>query len=62
MTVVADASIALARLFERVKPEEATAHDVTYLDLALRTGAALATFDVAFAEAMRYAGGTLFDS
>ncbi|TAL56928.1 type II toxin-antitoxin system VapC family toxin [Pandoraea sp.] len=37
-----------------------TAYDATYLDLALRTGAILATFDVALADAMRRAGGIVF--
>ena len=36
-----------------------TAHDATYLDLALRNGAALATFDGALASAMRNAGGVV---
>ena len=37
-----------------------TAYDATYLDLALRSGAALATFDGQLAGAMRAAGGTIF--
>ena len=37
-----------------------TSYDATYLDLALRTGAVLATFDVKLAEAMQRAGGELF--
>ncbi|MDR3383001.1 type II toxin-antitoxin system VapC family toxin [Cupriavidus basilensis] len=37
-----------------------TAYDATYLDLALRNGAALATFDGALASAMRNAGGVVF--
>lgn len=37
-----------------------TAYDATYLDLALRTGATLATFDKKLAEAMRRAGGAVF--
>lgn len=37
-----------------------TAYDATYLDLALRNGAVLATFDNALARAMRNAGGTVF--
>ncbi|WP_020202955.1 MULTISPECIES: type II toxin-antitoxin system VapC family toxin [Cupriavidus] len=37
-----------------------TAYDASYLDLALRSGAALATFDVALADAMRRAGGIVF--
>jgi predicted nucleic acid-binding protein len=37
-----------------------TAYDATYLDLALRRNAVLATFDSQLAEAMRQAGGTVF--
>jgi predicted nucleic acid-binding protein len=37
-----------------------TAYDATYLELALRTGAALATFDEKLAEAMRKAGGRVY--
>lgn len=37
-----------------------TAYDKTYLELALRTGSVLATFDGALANAMRNAGGSLF--
>lgn len=37
-----------------------SAYDANYLDLALRTGSSLATFDRPLATAMRHAGGTLF--
>jgi predicted nucleic acid-binding protein len=37
-----------------------TAYDATYLDLALRKNAVLATFDGKLAEAMRRAGGKVF--
>lgn len=37
-----------------------TAYDATYLDLALRIDAVLATFDNNLADAMRRAGGTVF--
>jgi predicted nucleic acid-binding protein len=37
-----------------------SAYDATYLDLALRTNAMLATFDMKLADAMRRAGGSLF--
>lgn len=37
-----------------------TAYDATYLELALRRGAALATFDMKLANAMRAAGGLVF--
>lgn len=49
-----DAVIALAR------EHGLTAYDATYLDLSLRTGAVLATFDNKLADAMRRAGGTVF--
>lgn len=38
-----------------------TAYDATYLDLALRTDAVLATFDGKLLAAMRRAGGKVFD-
>ena len=37
-----------------------TAYDATYLELALRINAVLATFDKALADAMRHAGGSIF--
>lgn len=37
-----------------------SAYDATYLDLALRTESALATFDQKLAAAMRAAGGVVF--
>jgi predicted nucleic acid-binding protein len=37
-----------------------TAYDASYLELALRTGAILATFDHKLAEAARKAGGRVF--
>lgn len=37
-----------------------TAYDATYLELALRTGLSLATFDQKHAEATRRAGGIIF--
>lgn len=37
-----------------------TAYDSAYLELALRTGRTLATFDQKLAEAMRKAGGQVF--
>ena len=37
-----------------------TAYDATYLELALRSGASLATFDIDLAKAMRQAGGRVF--
>jgi predicted nucleic acid-binding protein len=38
-----------------------SAYDATYLDLALRQGAVLATFDRRLAEAMTSTGGQLFE-
>lgn len=49
-----DAVIALAR------EHGLTAYDASYLDLALRTGSVLATFDSQLAGAMRRAGGDVF--
>jgi predicted nucleic acid-binding protein len=37
-----------------------TAYDATYLELVLRTGRALATFDRQLADAVRLAGGRVF--
>jgi predicted nucleic acid-binding protein len=37
-----------------------TTYDATYLDLALRNNATLATFDMPLANAMRSAGGAVF--
>jgi predicted nucleic acid-binding protein len=37
-----------------------SAYDATYLELALREGAELATFDGKLADAMRSAGGSVF--
>ncbi len=37
-----------------------SAYDAFYLDLALRTNARMATFDVRLADAMRRAGGGVF--
>lgn len=50
-----DSVMALAR------EHQLTAYDATYLDLALRTNAVLATFDTQLASAMRAAGGTVFE-
>jgi predicted nucleic acid-binding protein len=50
-----DSVMALAREYEL------TAYDATYLDLALRADAILATFDVKLAKAMRRAGGKVFE-
>jgi predicted nucleic acid-binding protein len=42
------------------REHELTAYDATYLDLALRTNATLATFDMKLAKAMHQAGGEIF--
>lgn len=39
---------------------ELTTYDATYLDLALRNNAILATFDIKLANAMRRAGGVVY--
>ena len=49
-----DAVMALAR------EHKLTAYDATYLELALRIGGVLATFDRALVDAMRCAGGSVF--
>lgn len=49
-----DQVMALARQYEL------TGYDATYLELALREGATLATFDNRLATAMRRTGGALF--
>lgn len=49
-----DQVMALAR------EHQLTAYDATYLELALREGATLATFDGKLASAMQRAGGILF--
>jgi len=46
--------LSLARLWNL------TAYDATYLELSLRTGLALATFDAQLAKALRKAGGRVF--
>jgi predicted nucleic acid-binding protein len=50
-----DLIMALAR------EHELTAYDATYLELALRTDATLATFDAKLANAMQNAGGLIFN-
>jgi predicted nucleic acid-binding protein len=42
------------------REHELTAYDATYLDLALRTNAVLATFDNKLSKAMQNAGGKIF--
>ena len=39
-----------------------TAYDATYLELAMRTGSTLATFDAKLASAMQRAGGKTYES
>ena len=51
-----DLVMALAR------EHQLTVYDAVYLELALRTNSALATFDIQLAKAMRFAGGIVFDS
>lgn len=44
-----------------VRQYKLTAYDATYLELALRTDAVLATFDIQLADSMRTAGGEVFE-
>ena len=44
------------------RQHQLTAYDATYLELALRKGATLATFDTRLARAMTSAGGALYGS
>jgi predicted nucleic acid-binding protein len=57
-----DVLVAIRRDFVMALAREhaLTAYDATYLELALRLGAPLATFDGKLAEAMRRAGGVVF--
>ena len=57
-----DVLVALRRDFVMALAREhgLTAYDATYLELALRLGASLATFDLELAAAMRQAGGAVF--
>ncbi len=53
-SVLRDKVLSLARTYSL------TAYDTVYLELALRTGSALATFDRQLAKALRKAGGRIF--
>jgi predicted nucleic acid-binding protein len=53
-SAVQDMVFALARKYGL------TAYDAAYLELALRTGSPLATFDRQLADAVRLAGGRVF--
>ena len=53
-SVVQGEILALARMYRL------TAYDAVYLELALRTGRTLATFDGQLADAVRKAGGRVF--
>jgi len=53
-SAVQSAVLALARVYGL------TGYDATYLELVLRTGRILATFDGQLAEAVRLAGGRVF--
>jgi predicted nucleic acid-binding protein len=50
----------LAGVMTLARLHRLTAYDATYLELALRTGQALATFDRQLAAAVRLAGGRVF--
>jgi predicted nucleic acid-binding protein len=49
-----------ATVLELARSYNLTAYDATYLELVLRTGRALATFDRQLAKAVRLAGGRVF--
>ena len=49
-----------ARVLSLARGYELSGHDATYLELALRTGGLLATFDQHLAGAARKAGGRVF--
>jgi len=49
-----------ASVLDLARTYRLTAYDATYLELALRTGRELATFDRQLAEAARKAGGRVF--
>ncbi len=48
------------KVLELARTYRLTGYDATYLELALRTGGVLATFDRQLAEAARAAGGRVF--
>lgn len=50
----------LGTVMKLARAHQLTAYDATYLELVLRTGAPLATFDRRLAEAVRKAGGRVF--
>jgi predicted nucleic acid-binding protein len=51
---------AQARVLSLARTYELTGYDATYLELVLRTGRTLATFDRQLAEAVHKAGGRVF--
>lgn len=53
-------SATLAALLNLARVYNLTAYDATYLEIVLRTGRALATFDRQLANAVRQAGGRVF--
>lgn len=50
----------IAAVLALARAHQLTAYDATYLELALRAGRPLATFDRRLAEAVRKAGGSVF--
>jgi predicted nucleic acid-binding protein len=50
----------LSAVLALARAHRLTAYDATYLELALRTGRTLATFDTQLADATRKAGGRVF--
>jgi predicted nucleic acid-binding protein len=63
MTIVTDEVTVLSRreiVMILAREHQLTTYDATYLELALRNNAILATFDQKLAKAMRNAGGTVY--
>jgi predicted nucleic acid-binding protein len=56
----APSTLAQTRWMDLGRIYRLTAYDATYLELALRTGRTLATFDTRLADAVRKAGGRVF--
>lgn len=59
-TDVEKTSVRRAAVMALARQHRLSTYDATYLELALRAGASLATFDTALARAMNAAGGSVF--
>ncbi len=63
LPIITDETMAFNRreiILNLAREHKLTTYDATYLDLALRNDATLATFDMPLATAMRRAGGIVF--